>query len=67
MTNRGCTVTLNINNQGRTIVKLNYTAALMGALALGLGTQSNATEHHTAQALEHSAMAAAHGQDGHAD
>ncbi|MFA6164394.1 MAG: small metal-binding protein SmbP, partial [Methylobacter sp.] len=48
-------------------MKLKYIATLIGALALGLSTQSNATEHHTAQALEHSAMAAAHGQDGHAD
>ena len=48
-------------------MKLKFIAVLIGALALGLSSQSNATEHHTAQALEHSAMATAHGQDGHAE
>ncbi|MGZ8239241.1 MAG: small metal-binding protein SmbP, partial [Methylobacter sp.] len=46
-------------------MKLKFIVVLMGALALGLSSQANATEHHTAQALEHSAMATAHGQDGH--
>ena len=37
-------------------MKLKYATVLIGAFALCLSTQSNATEHHTAQALEHSAM-----------
>jgi hypothetical protein len=54
-------------NQGYAVMKTQYTAVLLGALALGLSAGASASEHHTALALEHAASAAAHGQDGHAE
>lgn len=38
-------------------MKMNYAIVLMGTLAFCLSTQSQATEHHSTQALEHSVMA----------
>jgi hypothetical protein len=38
----------------------------VGVLALFLSAPVTATEHHTAQAMEHAGMAEAHGEDGHA-
>jgi hypothetical protein len=38
----------------------------MSVLALFLSTPVTATEHHTAQAMEHAGMAQGHGEDGHA-
>ncbi len=48
-------------------MKLKFTTVFIGVLALFINGQIYAAEHHTAQALEHSALATAHGQDGHAE
>ena len=40
-------------------MRLQLATALIGAFALCVSAQTYATEHHTAQALEHSAMATA--------
>ncbi|PPD33734.1 MAG: metal-binding protein SmbP [Methylomonas sp.] len=48
-------------------MKLKQTAQFIGSITLCLSIQANAAEHHAAVALEHSRMAVAHGQDGHAD
>lgn len=45
-------------------MKLAYTTLVMGILMFFLSAQANA-HHHTVQAIEHAAMAKAHGEDGH--
>lgn len=41
------------------------TTFAIGVLALFLNAPVSASEHHTAQAIEHAGMAKAHGEDGH--
>ena len=55
-----------INQYGDYAMKPISSIFAASVLALFLNAPSSATEHHTAQAMEHAGMAQGHGEDGHA-
>jgi len=55
-----------INQYGDYAMKPISSIFAASVLALFLNAPSSATEHHTAQAMEHAGMGQGHGEDGHA-